>query len=321
MSNPYKDLRWLLSGGVKDTIRQRNELKAQLAATQAELKKSQERVRLLGGNLSEHPLPFMMLVALPKSASAYLVEVLRRGLNIAYKEVACGYFPQDVMDYRKLNQFSAGNTLAKAHLDANPINMQLLKLHCPRMVLHLRDPRQALLSMVHHLKHCWDTGELQYIQSWIAPAPPPAVLQGGLSGAIDWHLAHFLPNMLEWTERWLAHAESGESPRVLITHYHDLRENTQAVIERILAFYEIPAWAFTPTDVPKDWSVHFRKGELEEWREVFNRAQQEICSDLMADYPRVNRLYGSEKINQRTVTDNSENAISHQLVNGSHQRR
>jgi hypothetical protein len=53
--------------------------------------------------------------------------------------------------------------------------------------------------------------------------------------------------------------------------------------------------AYTPKHVPKDSSTHFRKGDVEEWREVFNPSQQKICADLMAAYPRVNRLYG-EKI-------------------------
>jgi len=232
-----------------------------------------------------------MLVALPKSASAFLQEALRLGLDIPHKEVSMGYFPVDVLDYRKLQACSTGQSMAKAHLDGNPLNLHLLGMFCPRMVLHLRDPRQALLSLAHHLKRDYDRGDPHY-RNWVAPIPPPELLQRSLSAAIDWYLIHQLPNLLEWSERWLAHAESGAQPRVLITQYHELRENVDAVIARILDFYEIPPTAYIPAPVPKDGFTHFRKGELEEWREVFNPAQQEICAELMAGYPRVNRLFG-----------------------------
>jgi hypothetical protein len=199
-----------------------------------------------------------------------------------------------VLDDRKLIKYSAGQTIAKAHIGANPINLLLLKKFCPRMVLLLRDPRQALLSLVHYMKHELDKGDA-HSRVWIAPAPTPDLLHGSLSEAIDWHVAHQLPNLLEWMEHWLAHAESGKSPAVLVTQYQDLRENIQTVVERILDFYQIPILAYTPKHVPKDSSTHFRKGDVEEWREVFNPSQQKICADLMAAYPRVNRLYG-EKI-------------------------
>ena len=302
MSNVCKDLLWLLSGGVNDTIRHRNALKAQLAATESELRLARERVatmeQMLKSSISEYDLPFIMLVALPKSASTYLTRTLHRGLNIRWKETSCGSFPLDVLDHRKLLECSAGKTISRAHIDLNPTNSQLLRSFCPRMVLHLRDPRQALLSLVHYLLFKLDHGDSDF-STWVTPAPSADVLRGSLPGAIDWHLAHQLQNMLEWTERWLAHAESGESPAVLITHYHELHENAQTVVDRILKFYQIPAWAYTPKDVPKDDGIHFRKGELEEWREVFNPTQQKICAEMMAGFPRVNRLYGDKKARPR----------------------
>jgi hypothetical protein len=233
-----------------------------------------------------------MLVTIPKSGSLYLAEVLRQGLNIPYKEVSSGYFPLDVFEYRKLNAYSTGKVISKAHLGANPINLHLMKAFSPRIVLHLRDPRQAMLSMLHHLKR--DFEDDPHYLAWVAPAPSREILRGSLSEAIDWYLAHHLTNLLEWTESWLAHAESGEKPSVLVTHYHDLRENVQTVVERILNFYQIPPRAYVAKEVPKDWATHYRKGELEEWREVFNPTQQKICADLMGGFPRVNQLYGEK---------------------------
>ncbi len=325
MSNVCKDLLWLLSGGVNDTIRHRNALKAQLAvtqaelgATQAELQKSQKRMEALQeklrGYASDYALPFIMVVALPKSASTYLAETLRQGLNIPWKETSYGYFPLDLLDHRKFRECAAGHTVSRAHIDLNPSNLQLLKSDCPRIVLHLRDPRQALLSMVHYMIRGLKEVDAHF-PTWITPAPPADLFQGSLSGAIDWHLANLLPNMLEWIERWLCHAESGESPAVLVTQYQDLRENVQTVVGRILNFYQIAADAYISMEVPKDRHTLYRKGELEEWRAVFSPTQQKICANLMADYPRVNRLYGDKK----TVAVGNFNLPGAPARNGNHQ--
>jgi hypothetical protein len=242
---------------------------------------------------ANYPLPFILLNALPKSGSTFLMESLRLGLQAPYKEISNGYFPQDLIDHRKIKEASACYGIVRTHLDANATNIKLLKKYSPRLVLQLRDPRQALLSWVHHVKWYLQHNSDQLFAS-ITPFPPDSARTDSLSAVIDWHLINYLPNILEWTEEWLIHIESGEAPVVLLTHFKDFRENPDHIIARILQFYEIPTWAYLQQDVPKSMDTHFRKGELEEWREVFNHTQQQICADLMADYPRVNRLYGGE---------------------------
>ncbi|HTB64113.1 MAG TPA: sulfotransferase domain-containing protein [Opitutales bacterium] len=294
MQKLCKDILWLLSGGVNDTIRERNELKTQITATRADLQKSLARINVLEESLRHAKqslrLPLIMLNTLPKSGSIFLVESLRTGLNIPVKRVSAGYFPMDLADYRPLADAAEGNAVSQAHLDANPTNLQLLSDYSRRVVLHLRDPRQALLSWIHHVHGYANIGQLR--ESMVTPVPPVSLFQSGLSAEIDWHLAHHFGNLLNWMERWLEHAESGNSPTLLISHFHDLRANPQTAIERILDFYGIPRQAYTPKDIPRTRETHFRKGELDEWREVFNSTQKQICADLMKGYPRVNRLYG-----------------------------
>jgi len=295
----FKNLLWLLNGGIGQTIQHRNELKERLAVTQADLEKSRQRELTLTQELqrctNSYPVPFILLNTLPKSGSIFLTESLRQGLNIAFKQVSLGYFPVDVADYRKLIEASPGQVISQSHLDANPTNLQLLRAYCPRMVLHLRDPRQALLSWVHHVKKYVEQGQLT--QASVTPIPPTTLLfADNLSAAIDWHIAHHLPNILQWTEQWLLHVETKESPAVFVTYYHDLRENSQNVIARILDFYGIPAWAYTAKDIPKNEFTHFRKGQLDEWRSAFNPAQQKICAEMMEGYPRVWRLYADDQL-------------------------
>jgi hypothetical protein len=295
MNKKFHDLCWLLSGGVGDTIRQRNQLKVQLADARARLEEALQREMVLEEKLKKaapaRPLPFIMLNTLPKSGSVFLLESLRRGLGIPAQKISLGYVPMDLADYRKLAEAAEGNAVAQAHLDANPTNLRLLRERTAGVVLHLRDPRQALLSWIHHVKNYANLGQLSW--AMVTPAPTPGLLAESLPAIIDWHLIHHFPNLLDWIERWLEHAESGAGPKVLVSDYRDFHADAQESVLRILDFYDIPRWVYIPREIPRDASTHFRRGQLEEWREVFNPTQQKICAELMAGYPRVNRRYGT----------------------------
>jgi hypothetical protein len=289
------DLFWLLSGGVGNTIRQRNALKAQLEIAQQELANSRALQCALEEKLRRaaegRQLPYILLNALPKSGSTYLMESLRQGLQIPEKEISNGYIPLDVINYHKIKSAALGHGIARTHLDVNPTNLKLLKKFLPSMVLQLRDPRQALLSWVHHVRW-YMQNNYDLLFASVTPFPPDSIKTSTLSYAIDWHLTHHFSNLLEWMERWLEHVESGAAPVVLLTQFKEFRENPDQVVAQILAFYDIPTWAYHPKELPKDQSTHYRKGELDEWRDVFNSAQKQICAELMKGYPRVNRLYG-----------------------------
>ncbi len=291
-----------MSGGVGDAIRQRNQLKAELVDARAKLEEVHRRELDLEEKLKKaaptRPLPLIMLNTLPKSGSVFLLESLRRGLGIPAQKISMGYVPMDLADHRKLAEAADGNAVAHAHLDANPTNLRLLKEHTGGVVLHLRDPRQALLSWIHHVKNYANLGQLSW--AMVTPAPTPALLAESLTSVIDWHLVHHFPNLLNWIERWLEHAESGNGPKVMVSDYRDFHADSQESVLRILDFYGIPRWVYIPREIPRDASTHFRSGQLEEWREVFNSAQQKICTELMAAYPRVNRRYGTGVIAEKS---------------------
>lgn len=313
MSKFWHDLGWLLSGGIEKTIRERNQLRITLADTRTQLETSQRQKKILEEKLQHslqaQPLPFLMLNTLPKSGSIFLAQSLHRGLDIPVKRISPGYVPIDLADYQRLAEASAGNAIAQAHLDANPTNLRLLARYSPRIVLHLRDPRQALLSWVHHLQYYASQGEL--LNALVTPQPPAALFEGNLSAQIDWHLAHHFSNLLAWMENWLAHIETQASPTVFVTQFQDLRENAHTTILRILDFYDIPHWRYTSPALPRTRDLHFRKGELEEWREAFNPTQQKIAGEMMSNHRRVHQLYGGNSSSTpRPATTNTTSEVT-----------
>jgi hypothetical protein len=302
MIKPGKDLGWLLTGGLGETIRQRNELKAKLAAALEELQQARARLAVLEKTPpARRPLPFIVLVVLPKSGGGHLAETLRLSLNLPSQEMSG---PAHSLDEAagKAGEGPEGKIISQVHFDANPGNLQLVKNYSPRLVLHLRDPRQTVLAWARQLHRGAAYGDPRY-WAWRSAAED---LRGhSLSAMIDWHLANRLPTMLGWMEGWLAHAETGESPALLVTECVELAKNSEGLINRILDFYQIPDWAQAAPGGHGSSPAWFGQGEAEEWCKVFNRAQQEICADLMAAYPRVNRRYGAEKSASSRLRDSA----------------
>jgi len=303
MAQPAKDLGWLLTGGLGDTIRQRNELKAKLAAAQDELQQARERLAVLTKTPpTRRPLPFIVLIVLPKSGGGQLAETLRLCLNLFRQEMSGPAQPLVAATAGNAGEWTEDKIISQAHFDASPGNLQLVKNYSPRLVLHLRDPRQTVLAWARQRQPRAERGPPR---DWAGRSAAGDLRGDSLSELIDWQLANRLPNMLGWMEGWLAHAETGESPVVLLTEHQELSQSGSGVIHRILDFYQIPDWAQTPHGASGDWPMPLGHGAEEEWREVFNSAQQEICADLMAAYPRVNRRYGAEKSASSRLRDSA----------------
>jgi len=140
------------------------------------------------------------------------------------------------------------------------------------MVLHLRDPRQALLSWVHHLD--WITGgdDESISVLYFAPRTPPGYFQLSLSRKIDWQIDNYLPQLIDWTERWVDIADRGMIPS-LITEHNDLRLNKRAFFDAIMAFHNFDLDYALP-DLPMGMDeTHFRRADPTEWRAVFTPEQ------------------------------------------------
>ncbi|HEY5064923.1 MAG TPA: hypothetical protein VIJ04_08920 [Xanthobacteraceae bacterium] len=161
--------------------------------------------------------------------------------------------------------FCAGGYIAQNHLASSAENMQLLEQFKPKMVLHLRDPRQALLSWVYHVdwKSITEPGSLKM---------PPGYFEHSMSSKIDFQIEKYLPNLVSWVERWVEIAGQGRLP-ILITSQYELRRNEKAFFNAILSFYQIEL-DFTPPNLPRTLEeTHFRKADPEEWKRTFTPEQ------------------------------------------------
>lgn len=224
--------------------------------------------------------PGILLNTLPKSGSIYLLTYLSKALHLQQKSVALGYFPNDLADWQGIKAIGSGGRIAQTHLDASPANLQIFEYYLRRWIVHIRDPRQALLSWVHHLVKHRSMREDLPLES--CPAPPQEYYDYTLGRQIDWQIGVFLPQAVRWIEDWLAYARSMRAS-VLITTFEDLVRSEPVFIRTVMAFYGVQAHQALNVEVTKNDATHFRAGQVDEWMEVFTPDQARRAAKVIPE--------------------------------------
>lgn len=219
-------------------------------------------------------LPSLLITTMPKSGTYYLSSLLAKGLDLTQMIISNQYFPYDVIYQPKLRQFVEGGCVSQDHFDAREINVELIARHADRIVVHLRDPRQALLSYVHYLCTDWFRGNEKEALLLIYPKLPDGFFEMPLERRIDWGIAQWLPLLIEWVEGWLRVAEK-DVLAVKFTRFEDLVANERGFVEELTDFFEIPRQRFNLTEIPLTEELHFRMGKTDEWVSVFSAAQKQ----------------------------------------------
>ena len=228
--------------------------------------------------LAKMRVPPMLITTMPKSGTYYLSKLFGEGLFIETRIVSHQYFPYDVIRQPELRALSRGSCVSQDHFGASKINLAHIARHVDRLVVHLRDPRQATLSYTHFL----DTQQFRRNEEetllFIYPPLPDDYYQLDFGAKLDWGIANWLPLLVEWTEEWVAAAASRGRTVIKFTRYEDLVADRDVFVRDVLAFFGIPLDRFFPPRVEADEEVHFRKGEIDEWRTAFTPEQIEAAN-------------------------------------------
>lgn len=224
-------------------------------------------------------LPAMFLITLPKSASEYIMHAFLNGLRIERRHLSSNiHIPNDliVMDnLRNAHDINKGQGfLAKEHLTAHPYNVYLLNRTFPRWVVHIREPRQALLSWHHYMIKA---------RKHILPFNVPNHYYNlPFKEQLDWQIENFLPFLTQWIADWI---ELTDHPnfkyKILLTTFEEFVQNSSKFFHKILNFYKINPAEFTPP-APPQWGVNlYRSGKIDEWKTVFSNEQKQKASQII----------------------------------------
>ena len=229
---------------------------------------------------SDTLLPSIVLNTLPKSGSVFIATTLAQGLGLEFLAVSQGYFPSDLIEYRKMQELSQRGGITQEHFDASPMNLQILRRIRTRMILHVRDPRQALLSWVHHMDRLKKEGQADLLW-WVCPTPPEEYYDWAFGRKITWNIENYLPLCVRWIEAWLDAIAKSDHLQVLVTTYEDFAQDGEEFIGRILDFHGISRGRFHRPTVAKTLATNYRKGEAQEWRNVFSDRQKQRALEAL----------------------------------------
>ena len=170
----------------------------------------------------ERGIPPIVFVTMPKSASEYIPDVLAACLDIPAYFGGTHTFPRNRVIPRLTAISSRGGALLRLHMEACEANFAILKeAGIPRLVLHLRDPRQATLSWVHMLRRIddkrFDLDRLSY-----TPVVRKDFRDFDLPDQLDWAMTNFYPRLIQWLTDWIdALPELERDMAVLVTTFED----------------------------------------------------------------------------------------------------
>ena len=226
----------------------------------------------------EEPLFFN---ALGKAASSFLCSAFVQGLRIPQvDQVAGGAYPLFLLTQRLVQRAATENCFANHHLPAHPVNLYLLDHFYRKMIVHIRDPRQATLS---HLRNMWRhqrdgdawLDEVQFV--WDGGIPG-GFFERSESEQLDLMIDVKLHESVEWIQGWLdADEDPSFRPQILWSTYEEFVQDKTGFMMRYLEFYNIPHERFDypiEGEPPRDEFLYEPCETADEWLSAFTDEQK-----------------------------------------------
>jgi len=219
--------------------------------------------------------PSILIITLPKSGSMFIHNSLARRCGLHPIPTGDHGFPFSVLDELKLKKFAIGCAIDQAHYMPSTKNLSLLKKHhINKIVVHFRDPRQALVSWVHYADKFHTDHDLFAYEDIDIPLD---YFEKSFEEKIDIMIELYYPWFVAFVDRWLAY-EREDIPKwgieVRFTEFRKMKNDPDSFFNEICEFYEINQEGLRQNRInPQGAHSHDRKGELEEWRQVFTPDQ------------------------------------------------
>jgi hypothetical protein len=214
-------------------------------------------------------LPSIVLAAQGKSGSVSIANIFNSGFNLpsfAYSLINLEVVDSWARDYAR------GGACYTTHLLPETINIERLKrAGLQKVIVHVRDPRQALLSFLHHIS--------------AYPDQFPAIAQRGLrdldmSAQLS-KLSPFYFSYIRWIQGWI---DAEHEIDILFSTFEDFIRDRRTFIERYIEYYGGHLGHFSwenATNQHAGVDYHFRAGLRDEWRVVFAPRDAERLTALL----------------------------------------
>ncbi len=240
--------------------------------------------------------PAILMASLPRSGSVYLFDALTRGLRKpGHGGAVGGIFPNHTVCQAGMSRVIRLGLAAHTHLAPSRTNLIELsvRLRLERMLVQVRDPRQALASWFHFMPSV--VTELDRTHA-LHYQLPDEYWCWSTEQQLDWQIEHWLAWVIDWINGWVeATKEPWFTTKLHFARHEDLAADPRRFFDDILTFYGIERDLF---DYPSRPSFigdrNFRLGATDEWRQLLTPRQVEKASAMIPralyeqfDWPRI----------------------------------
>ena len=171
---------------------------------------------------------------------------------------------------------SKNNLFTDTHAICNDINRLIIKKYFQKIIVHLRDPRQACLSYLHNILRNQKNNKILNDLLFL----PNDFFNKNFDEQLDFIIDNRMQFNINWIQSWIDFANS-ENVSVHFSTYEELVNNEEAFYNKILLFYNIDKKNFKKVIKKNKNKYLFRKGKTDEWKTVFNSKQVEKVNKLM----------------------------------------
>ena len=216
---------------------------------------------------SRPPGPPVLVSTLPKSGTLFLGNRLVTMTGFLNLQGGMGRWPSNFVFPAVLQLIAKGGALTIDHIDASPRNLDAIAAAGLRRVLvHLRDPRQATLSWARYIDEGRTSGR-HIDRHFNDPPLPDDFGRWPDARRLDWQCETYFPAAIRWIAQWVAVADSDRRFDIAFTEYRQLRDRPAELFDTIdrhfglglgLGNREVPP--------PAGEADNYRAGKADEWR-------------------------------------------------------
>ncbi len=211
-------------------------------------------------------LPSIAVVTQGKSASVPVANIFNSGFRLP--SFAYSLVTEEVIE-TWARDFARGGACYATHLEPKRRNIERLrKAGIDKVIVHVRDPRQVVLSMVHHVTMYPDQ-RVALARSGFGNLP--------VSDQLRLLMDHYF-GRIHWLWGWM---EAEAELNILFSTFEDFVRDRTAFIRRYIDYYggheEHFSWE-NATTAHAGVDQHFRLGRVDEWREVLPRKDAQFLT-------------------------------------------
>lgn len=207
-----------------------------------------------------------MVISLPKSATIYCQRSFELTLSLAHCRITSGFDIDEEALHRFMEQPMA---VASDHTRATDRNLRLVaEAGIRRIAIMVRDPRDAMVSLWHHLER-----EDMKSQPWLIDA----LAERGISREyfrlpperkLAEHIKHTFPHYQRWLAEWGQALDAPSPFEFHLRRYEDFAQDPARSLRQMHRFFGydnepiLPDLKGTPAQLSAgiDMSTHFRRG-------------------------------------------------------------